>query len=129
MLLRLAALYDSDHPAAQVLFRLFRTVTWRESPTAAQMIAMAESMTFDGTVVITTRPISVPRAHPYQAPGMLRVASRWRAATLDPWHRCWWWALERGPAEEALALQLPIRPVLVVMNRPSQGVVQIAALL
>jgi hypothetical protein len=34
--------------------------------------------------------------HRYQASRTLRVASRWPAATLDPWHRCWWRALERG---------------------------------
>ncbi|WP_212994698.1 hypothetical protein [Actinoplanes auranticolor] len=62
VLLRLAALYDSDHPAAQVLVRLFRTVTWRESQAAAQMIASVESMTLDSTVVIAARPIPVPRA-------------------------------------------------------------------
>ncbi|WP_433825972.1 hypothetical protein ACQP2E_28175 [Actinoplanes sp. CA-015351] len=74
VLLRLAALYDCDHPAAQVLSRLFRTVTWRESQAAAQMIAMAESMTFDGTIVIAARPIPVPRAHPDELPETVRRA-------------------------------------------------------
>jgi hypothetical protein len=74
VLLRLAALYDSDHPAAQVLLRLFRTVTWRESQAAAQMIAMAESMTLDGTVVIAARPIPVSRAHPDELAETVRRA-------------------------------------------------------
>ncbi|MFI5497284.1 hypothetical protein [Actinoplanes sp. NPDC051859] len=63
VLLRLTALYDSDHPAAQVLVRLFRTVTWREAQAAAQMIAMAESMTLDGTLMIAARSLPVPRDH------------------------------------------------------------------
>jgi len=63
-LLRLAALYDRDHPAAQVLMRLFRTVTWRESQAAAQMISSVESMTPGSAVVIGARPIPVPRPHP-----------------------------------------------------------------
>ncbi|MEV6846737.1 hypothetical protein [Actinoplanes sp. NPDC051411] len=63
VLLRLAALYDRDHPAAQVLMRLFRTVTWRESQAAAQMISSVESMTPGSAVVIGARPIPVPRPH------------------------------------------------------------------
>ena len=65
-------------------------------------------------------PLASMVQHRHQESRTLRVASRWPAAALDSWHRCWWWALE-GPAEEGLALQLPVRPFLVVMNRPSQG--------
>jgi hypothetical protein len=74
VLLRLAALYDSDHPAAQVLIRLFRTVTWRESQAAAQMIASVESLTPDGTVVIAARPIPVPCADPDELAETVRRA-------------------------------------------------------
>jgi hypothetical protein len=73
-LLRLAAIYDSEHPAAQVLLRLFRTVTWRESQAAAQMISSVESMTLDGTVVIAARPIPVPRADPHELAETVRRA-------------------------------------------------------
>jgi hypothetical protein len=76
VLLRLAALYDSDHPAAQVLIRLFRTVTWREFQAAAQMIASVESMTIDGTVVIAARPLPVLRAEPDELAETVRRA-RW----------------------------------------------------
>jgi len=74
VLLRLAALYDSDHPTAQVLTRLFRTVTRRESETAAQMISSAESMTPDNAIVIGARPIPVPPAHPQDLAETVRRA-------------------------------------------------------
>ena len=45
-------------------------------------------------------PLASMVQHRYQAPRTLRVASRWPAATLDPWHRCWWRALEGGRQEK-----------------------------